>query len=132
LDIWAVARPVLERILRERYSPRRALKELGKRLPEIMTQAPDMPALLHGWLSQQVQGKHELAMRSQDIVNLDITLKRLQRRVVTAVGGAGLLVVAALLHGLHASGPQLASMPLWSWICGGVGMLALASAWLRR
>ena len=132
LDIWAVAKPVLERILRERYSPRRALKELGKRLPEIMTQAPDMPALLHGWLSQQVQGKHELAMRSQDIVNLDTTLKRLQRRVVTAVGGAGLLVVAALLHGLHASGPQLASMPLWSWICGGVGMLALASAWLRR
>ncbi|MGB3394586.1 MAG: ubiquinone biosynthesis regulatory protein kinase UbiB [Stenotrophomonas sp.] len=132
LDIWAVAKPVLERILRERYSPRRALKELGKRLPEIMTQAPDMPALLHGWLSQQVQGKHELAMRSQDIVNLDTTLKRLQRRMVTAVGGAGLLVVAALLHGLHASGPQLASMPLWSWICGGVGMVALASAWLRR
>jgi len=132
LDIWAVAKPVLERILRERYSPRRAFKELGKRLPEIMTQAPDMPALLHSWLSQQVQGKHELAMRSQDIVNLDTTLKRLQRRVVTAVGGAGLLVVAALLHGLHASGPQLASMPLWSWICGGVGMAALASAWLRR
>ncbi len=132
LDIWAVAKPVLERILRERYSSRRVLKELRKRLPEIMTQAPDMPALLHSWLSQQVQGKHELAMRSQDIVNLDSTLKRMQRRVVTAVGGAGLLVVAALLHGLKASGPQLASMPLWSWICGGLGMVALAAAWLRR
>ena len=132
LDIWAVAKPVLERILRERYSPRRVLKELGKRLPEIMTRAPDMPALLHSWLSQQVEGKHELAMRSQDIVNLNTTLQRLQRRVVTALAGAGMLVVAALLHGLKASGPQLASMPLWSWICGGLGMLALASAWLRR
>ncbi|MNM49226.1 putative protein kinase UbiB [compost metagenome] len=132
LDIWAVAKPVLERILRERYSPRRALKELGKRLPEIMTKAPDMPALLHSWLRQQVEGKHELAMRSQDIVSLNETLKRMQRRVITAVTGVGLVVVSALLYGLQAGGPQLASVPLWSWITGGVGVLALASAWLRR
>ncbi|WP_449468496.1 ubiquinone biosynthesis regulatory protein kinase UbiB [Stenotrophomonas humi] len=132
LDIWAVAKPVLERILRERYSPRRALKELGKRLPEIMTKAPDMPALLHSWLRQQVEGKHELAMRSQDIVSLNETLKRMQRRVITAVIGVGLVVVSALLYGLQAGGPQLASVPLWSWITGGVGALVLASAWLRR
>ncbi|MGH8053804.1 MAG: ubiquinone biosynthesis regulatory protein kinase UbiB [Stenotrophomonas sp.] len=132
LDIWAVAKPVLERILRERYSPRRALKELGKRLPEIMTKAPDMPALLHNWLRQQVEGKHELAMRSQDIVSLNETLQRMQRRVITAVTGVGLVVVSALLYGLQAGGPQLASVPLWSWITGGVGVLALASAWLRR
>ncbi|KRG64077.1 ubiquinone biosynthesis protein UbiB [Stenotrophomonas humi] len=132
LDIWAVAKPVLERILRERYSPRRALKELGKRLPEIMTKAPDMPALLHSWLRQQVEGKHELAMRSQDIVSLNETLKRMQRRVITAVTGVGLVVVSALLYGLQVGGPQLASVPLWSWITGGVGVLALASAWLRR
>ncbi|AMJ57843.1 MULTISPECIES: ubiquinone biosynthesis regulatory protein kinase UbiB [Stenotrophomonas] len=132
LDIWEVAKPVLERILRERYSPRRALKELRKRLPEIMTQAPDMPALLHSWLRQQVEGKHELAMRSQDIVNLDDTLKRMQRRVVTAVAGAGLMVVSALLYGLQAAGPQFASIPVWSWVTGVVGAVAVASAWLRR
>ena len=132
LDIWEVAKPVLERILRERYSPRRALKELRKRLPEIMTQAPDMPALLHSWLRQQVEGKHELAMRSQDIVNLEGTLQRMQRRVVTAVAGAGLMVVSALLYGLQAGGPQFASVPLWSWVTGAVGAIALASAWLRR
>lgn len=132
LDIWEVAKPVLERILRERYSPRRALKELRKRLPEIMTQAPDMPALLHSWLRQQVEGKHELAMRSQDIVNLEGTLQRMQRRVVTAVAGAGLMVVSALLYGLEAGGPQFASVPLWSWVTGVVGSIAVASAWLRR
>lgn len=132
LDIWEVAKPVLERILRERYSPRRALKELRKRLPEIMTQAPDMPALLHSWLRQQVEGKHELAMRSQDIVNLEGTLQRMQRRVVTAVAGAGLMVVSALLYGLQAGGPQFASVPLWSWVTGAVGAIAVASAWLRR
>ena len=132
IDIWAVARPVLERILVERYSPRRTLRELRKRLPEIMTHAPEMPALVHGWLRQQVEGRHQLAMRSQDLVALNLTLQRLQRRVVTAIGGAGLVVVAAVLYGLQASGPQLASVPLWSWLTGLVGTGALLSAWLRR
>ncbi len=132
IDIWAVARPVLERILVERYSPRRTLRELRKRLPEIMTHAPEMPALVHGWLRQQVEGRHQLAMRSQDLVALNLTLQRMQRRVVTAIGGAGLVVVAAVLYGLQASGPQLASVPLWSWLTGLVGTGALLSAWLRR
>ena len=35
-----------------------AIAEIGKRLPEIMTHAPDMPRLVHAWLSQQVEGRH--------------------------------------------------------------------------
>ncbi|GFF08040.1 hypothetical protein SM139_3124 [Stenotrophomonas maltophilia] len=53
IDIWAVAKPVLAKILRERYSPRRVVRELGKRLPEIMTHAPDMPRLVHAWLTSR-------------------------------------------------------------------------------
>src|SRR5690606_23350049 len=34
IDIWAVAHPVLKRILRQRYSPRRALHEVRRRFPE--------------------------------------------------------------------------------------------------
>ena len=59
LDIWAVARPVLERILVERYSPQRLGREFRDRLPELITQAPDMPRLLHGWLKQQVEGRRD-------------------------------------------------------------------------
>src|SRR5690606_32118809 len=55
LDIWPVARPVLGRTLRERYSPRRLLREFRSRAPELMTRAPEMPRLLHSWLEQQVQ-----------------------------------------------------------------------------
>ncbi|NEL41702.1 MAG: ubiquinone biosynthesis regulatory protein kinase UbiB, partial [Xanthomonas perforans] len=95
LDIWAVARPVLERILRERYSPRRVLGELRKRLPEIMTHAPDMPRLVHSWLKQQVEGRHQLDIRSAELRALDLSLRKLQTRVVTAITGSGLLVVAA-------------------------------------
>ncbi|OOW87728.1 ubiquinone biosynthesis protein UbiB [Xanthomonas campestris pv. vitiswoodrowii] len=132
LDIWAVARPVLERILRERYSPRRVLRELSKRLPEIMTHAPDMPRLVHSWLKQQVEGRHQIAIRSSELLALDLSLRKLQTRVVTAITGSGLLVVAAVLYGLHPDGWYLGTVPVWSWISGGAGSAALLVAWLRR
>ena len=53
IDIWAVARPVLEKILAERYSPRRLAREFRRRLPELATKTPEMPRLVHAWLEQQ-------------------------------------------------------------------------------
>jgi ubiquinone biosynthesis protein len=132
LDIWAVARPVLERILVERYSPQRAAQELRKRLPEIMTHAPDMPRLVHAWLTQQVQGKHELAMRSKDLAELAQVMKGMQRRIVAAILGVGLLIVAAVLFGMEAGGPRVFSVPASAWIAGIGGLWALLAAWPRR
>ena len=132
LDIWAVAKPVLERILLERYSPQRAVQELRKRLPEIMTHAPDMPRLVHAWLKQQVEGKHELALRSRDLNELAQTMKGMQRRIVAAILGAGLLIVAAVLYGFEAGGPRILSIPASSWIAGIGGLWALLAAWPRR
>ncbi|RXQ99731.1 ubiquinone biosynthesis regulatory protein kinase UbiB [Pseudoxanthomonas composti] len=132
LDIWAVAKPVLQRILIKRYSPRHALNELRKRLPEIMTQAPDMPRLIHSWLRQQVEGQHELSMRSKDLAQLNLTLARMQRRVVTAIAGAGLLVVASVLHAFGVGGPVLLGVPLLTWVTGSIGVVSLLSAWLRK
>ncbi|HEX7804247.1 MAG TPA: ubiquinone biosynthesis regulatory protein kinase UbiB [Pseudoxanthomonas sp.] len=132
LDIWAVAKPVLERILLERYSPQRAVQELRKRLPEIMTHAPDMPRLVHAWLKQQVEGKHELALRSRDLNELASTMKGMQRRIVAAILGTGLLIVAAVLYGFEAGGPRILSIPASSWIAGLGGLWALLAAWPRR
>lgn len=132
LDIWAVAKPVLERILVERYSPQNVMRELRKRLPEIMTHTPEMPRLVHGWLKQQVEGRHELAMRSQDLQELAQTMKRLERRTITAILGAALLIVAAVLYGLGSGGPHFFGVPVSSWIAGVGGLWALLAAWPRR
>ncbi len=132
LDIWAVAKPVLEKILVERYSPQRLAGEFRKRLPELITRAPDMPHLLHSWLSQQVQGKHELAMRSNDLAELSNTINAMQRRIVSAILGTGLLVVAAVLYALEAGGPRVFGVPAAAWIAGLGGLWALVAAWPRR
>ena len=132
LDIWAVAQPVLEKILRERYSPRRLLREMRKRVPEAMTRAPDMPRLLHAWLEQQVQGQHRTGIHSQELAEMARTLQRLQRRSVAAILGSGLLVVAAVLYALEAGGPRLLDVPLAAWVAGLGGLWAIVAALPRR
>jgi ubiquinone biosynthesis protein len=131
IDIWAVAKPVLAKILRERYSPRRVVREIGKRLPEIMTHAPDMPRLVHAWLTQQVEGRHELSMRSRDLAALDASVQRLQKRAVGAITGVGLLAIAALMYVLQPPGWYWGDLPMWSWLSGAVGAVALARAWWK-
>ncbi|PJJ98475.1 ubiquinone biosynthesis regulatory protein kinase UbiB [Lysobacteraceae bacterium NML03-0222] len=132
IDIWAVAKPVLETILRERYSPRRLLREAGQRLPEWMTRAPDMPGLVHDWLKQQVHGGHLIQMQSEDVRVLSKDLHIMQKRMISAVLGAGLLIVASVLYGLDAGGPRLTGIPVATWIAGLGGIWALFAAWPRR
>jgi len=132
IDIWAVARPVLERILRERYSPQRLLAEFRKRLPELITQAPDMPRLLHAWLTQQVEGRQHLHLHSQQLAELAESTRAFQRRTVGAIVGSGLLIVAAVLYAFEAGGPRLAGIPASAWIAGLGGLWALLAAWPRR
>ncbi|MGA7298113.1 MAG: ubiquinone biosynthesis regulatory protein kinase UbiB, partial [Rhodanobacteraceae bacterium] len=57
IDIWSVAHPVLKRILRQRYSPRHALREIRRRVPEWLHAAPRMPDLAREWLQQAVAGE---------------------------------------------------------------------------
>ena len=66
-----------------------------------------MPRLVHTWLKQQVEGKHELALRSRDLNELAATMKGMQRRIVAAILGIGLLIVAAVLYGFEAGGPRI-------------------------
>ena len=131
LDIWAVARPVLSKILIERYSPQRLASEFRKRLPELVTHAPEMPRLLHAWLTQQVEGRHELNLRSRDLEELNRTIRSAQRRTVAAILGIGLLIIASVLYGLEAGGPRLWSIPASAWIAGLGGIWALVGGWPR-
>jgi ubiquinone biosynthesis protein len=132
IDIFDVARPVLQRILVKRYSPKRLASEFRKRLPELVTHAPDMPRLLHAWLTQQVEGRHELRMRSDDLAALTLEVRKMQKRTVAAILGTGLLIAAAVLYALEAGGPRLWSIPAAVWVAGVGGLWALLAAWPRR
>jgi ubiquinone biosynthesis protein len=132
LDIWAVAQPVLEKILRERYSTDTLLKEFRKRLPEMVTHAPDMPRLLRDWLGQQVEGKHHLHMQSNELAELARTARDGQRQTVYAILGTGLLLAAVLLYSFDRGGPHMLSLTAATWVAMLGAVAAFMAAWPRR
>lgn len=111
LDIWAVAKPVLEDILRRKYSLNTLIEDLKVRLPEILSQAPEFPRLVYTYFEQATRGEQSIAMRSEDLARLAAITQRGQRRTVFAVLGAGALISAALLMALGAPGPEWLRLP---------------------
>jgi ubiquinone biosynthesis protein len=127
IDIWAIAHPVLKRILRERYSPRRTLRDMRRRVPEWLRHAPEIPELVREAL--RTLGRGETRALS-DPLALKLALdsaQRQQRAIVLSVLGGALLLAAALLWIL---GPERGVwLPLVAALGGG---LAFARASRRR
>jgi len=123
IDIWAVAHPVLKRILRERYSARRTLRAVRQRLPEWMHAAPQLPELVRDALRQVASGeRRELADPVELAMHADLALRR-RRTLLAGLFGAALLGCATLLW--IAGGPDGSD-----WValgCLGAALLAFLS-----
>ncbi|MEO7068674.1 MAG: ubiquinone biosynthesis regulatory protein kinase UbiB [Rhodanobacter sp.] len=126
IDIWAVAHPVLKRILRARYSPRSTLRDVRKRLPEWLHNAPQFPELLRDALRQVARGEqHSVA----DPLALKLTQDNANRQhklLACSLLGSSLLIGAALLWTLnsqHTPWPALAAAV--------AGLLSFVIGWPR-
>jgi len=123
IDIWAVAHPVLKRILRERYSARRTLRAVRQRLPEWMHAAPQLPELVRDALRQVASGERRaLADPVELAMHADLALRR-RRTLLAGLFGAALLGCATLLW--IAGGPDGSD-----WValgCLGAALLAFLS-----
>ena len=128
IDIWATAKPVLERIWRRRSGPRALLKALRRRVPEWIASAPDMPQLLHGYLAQATSGTLELRIASDD-------LKRIERRAALGQRAAAWLALAvslgvgSVLLALAAPEPRWLGLPVLAWcaLAGSAAAFAVAA-----
>jgi ubiquinone biosynthesis protein len=96
IDIWATARPVLEKIWWKRRGPRAMLKQLRRRIPEWMAAAPDMPQLVHRYLEQVTTGQLDVQIRSGELRELE-QRSRLGQRLAVILTLAGTLGVGAFL-----------------------------------
>ncbi|MCG6118600.1 MAG: ubiquinone biosynthesis regulatory protein kinase UbiB [Aquimonas sp.] len=132
LDIWAVAEPVLSQILREKRSPQAIAKRLGARLPGLVAAAPEVAELMHAYLKQAAAGEHGVRLHSDDLRQLAAAARLGQRRLLHAVSGIGVAVLAAVLVGQGLGGPLWQGLPLAAWLGGGLALGLLGSAWLRR
>jgi ubiquinone biosynthesis protein len=108
------------------------LSEFRKRLPEMVTHAPEMPRLLHTWLESWVEGRQRVQIDSVDLNALVRAIHAAQRRIIAAILGTGLLIVAAVLYNRGVGGAHLFGLPAAVWVAGLGGVWALLAAWPRR
>ncbi|WP_298154741.1 AarF/UbiB family protein, partial [Metallibacterium sp.] len=97
IDIWAVAEPVLRQILRRRYGPRAWLREIRRRAPEWIRQAPRLPELLTQTLEAAASGRGAFEIRAHELEQLAASSRAQQRVLAGALLGASLLICATLL-----------------------------------
>jgi ubiquinone biosynthesis protein len=128
IDIWATAKPVLERIWRRRSGPRAMLKALRRRLPEWMAAAPDMPQLVHDYLVQATRGGLELKIASDDLKNLELRARRGQRMAVWLSLGVSLATASVLVAVTGIAGAHAGGLPVAAWLGGLAALIAFLIA----
>lgn len=106
LDLWSTASPLVEKWLRERYSPRNLFKKIQRKLPQWLEQLPEVP----DYVLAKLQTPAPVA-----IAPLTVTPTRAARRRERL---AWLLIAASLLYALA---PAL-QLPALSWT--GLGFAA--------
>jgi len=123
LDIWGVAKPELETILRERHNIENVSQELRERLPGWLSQAPEIPGLVHDFLLKANSG--ELLARTATADDARAKRERLDshRKTLQAMVGGSLTIPGAILTALE-TGPWF----LWGYSTIGV-LLLVTGAW---
>ena len=91
LDLWATARPFLERWMAERIGWRGALRQLRQEAPYWATMLPQLPRLLHQALEEQASGRgarHAAAL---------LRARQRQNRLLIVIAALLAVLVAAIL-----------------------------------
>jgi len=131
LDIWKTARPVLKQFMVEQNSPIKVLQDIRRNIPDWGRMAPEIPGLVHQFLSQGAggmgtnpgfNGAHKATI-TKDLPKADLGLV-----IVYSMSAAGLFISSTIVTMLgDQSLFRLLGVPLWAWL-----MLALSLWCLRR
>ena len=93
MDLWVTARPFLESWMVDQVGPKRFWRELKNEAPRYAQLVPELPRLLHEYLSQRAPN-HSVELRA-----LAEEQRRTNRRL-TRLMWVGLLVLLAMAAAL--------------------------------
>jgi len=128
LDMWAIAKPELARIIEVRRGPTATLRQLRRRLPRLLETTPEMPELIHQTMRNLARGEIRIEQHDPATAGLPELLRRWRRSSVLAILAASLLVIGTLLLQTPTSWTVL-SIGWPSWLCWLTGAVAFVQAW---
>jgi ubiquinone biosynthesis protein len=124
LDIWGVAKPELETILRAKHNIENVSQELRERLPGWLAQAPEIPGLVHDFLVKANNGQLLTRTASEDAARARSDQLVSRRKISHALAGGSLSIPGAILTAME-TGPWF----LWGYSVPGMILLAIGG-WL--
>jgi ubiquinone biosynthesis protein len=127
LDIWGVAKPELEAILREKHGIDRVATELRDHLPAWLAQAPEMPGLVRDYLVKATRGELQTRIASEDLAALRAEHESSHRRTLSVLSAGAIGISGALLTGLE-TGPWF----VWELSAPGLALMGVAGILLVR
>ncbi len=126
LDLWATAKPFLQRWMDEQVGFRHLYKGAKANLPKFLEQLPDMPILVNDLIRQMHDRQFNLQMESQQIEQLRREIKTANRKTILSISGATLIITAALANTSLLT--AFSNIPLVSWVIGGAGLALIVIA----
>jgi len=133
LDLWSTAKPFMERWMQEQLGARGFVRRMGKTLPPLSEQLPELPQLLYGALrAAQLRPAEELR-KLKELQRLRADIARSGQRTLEGVGAGAAMVAGALLCRVDAN-PLVDPQTLATAGCVLVvaGLLGLVWAWVRH
>jgi len=129
LDLWQTAKPFLERWMREQLGPRALVRELKSHAPRWGETLPALPGLAYEVLRQARSGKLRVEIAPTELDKIRREMRRSNQRTVLGVVGAGLIVAAVVLLAVQdAAVAGVDSVPLLTWVLGGLGAYMVFAA----
>ena len=99
LDLWATARPFLEKWMLEQIGPKKLLNEMKAHAPQYAKLFPELPLLLHDFLKQKPAGQAMQQKLEQLLVEQRRTNRLLQSLMYGAFGFAlGLVLLQFVIR----------------------------------
>ena len=137
LDLWQTAKPYLERWMSEQIGVRSIMRSLRRNAPEWSEKLPEIPVLLHQWLTQSTQHRNQQKTGAdsgdalQELTAVRWEIRRANRRLFRAIVGSAFVISASIIY-VYAD-PTTTSMlgnaPLLTWMLGGLGGFVLLFSW---
>jgi ubiquinone biosynthesis protein len=136
LDLWATAKPFLERWMEGRVGPWAFLGRLRAALPGLSEQLPELPPMVYQLLKDAQDGRLSLEWRSAQLDHLRQQVQAGHRRIVGAIAGAT-SILAGLYLGAQPTYVQAWADGAWvgAWVlvaAGTIGLMALLASGRRR
>ena len=136
LDLWQTAKPYLERWMSDQIGVRSIFRSMRRNAPEWSEKLPELPGLLHQWLSQATNDGSSASSKEssgtvKELKEVRWEIRRANRRLFRAIVGSALVISASIIY-VYAD-PTTTSMlgnaPLLTWMMGGLGGFVLAFSW---